>query len=115
MPIQTFVTHLRALSPAHTLTQSQTLAWLVEAHTRAERTLSMRNGSQFEEDQPPSDLLHVTCTGYASPSAAQSLVSKRGGGATRALPTRITWVPTPHYLRSASPRVLLQPPTRCDL
>src|SRR5664279_951911 len=155
MPTQTFVTHLRALSPAHTLTQQQTLAWLVEAHTRAERTLAMRNGTQFEEDQfrlriahalarfgcsadkiatrgvelsdgthtawsdmrifrldekpegegmltrmrlygdvatgafdrlyagedqPPSDLLHVTCTGYTSPSAAQRLVSKRGWG-----------------------------------
>ena len=51
MPTQTFVTHLRALSPAHTLAQPQTLAWLVEANTRAERTLAMRNGTQFEEGQ----------------------------------------------------------------
>jgi predicted naringenin-chalcone synthase len=32
------------------------------------------------DDSPPHDLLHVTCTGYASPSAAQKLVSKRGWG-----------------------------------
>ncbi len=36
------------------------------------------------EDVAPRDLLHVTCTGYASPSAAQKLVAKRGwGGHTR--------------------------------
>lgn len=35
---------------------------------------------------PPRDLLHVTCTGYASPSAAQQLVTRRGWGkATRVL------------------------------
>jgi predicted naringenin-chalcone synthase len=39
-----------------------------------------------QEDQPPSDILHVTCTGYASPSAAQRLVSKKGWG----LHTRVT-------------------------
>ncbi len=37
-----------------------------------------------EETEPPDDLVHVTCTGYASPSAAQKLVAKRGwGGHTR--------------------------------
>lgn len=35
---------------------------------------------------PPSDLIHVTCTGYASPSAAQRLVARRGWGQS----TRIT-------------------------
>jgi predicted naringenin-chalcone synthase len=155
MPTQTFVTHLRALNPAYTMTQQQTVAWLVEAHTRAEMTLATRNGTHFDEDrfrvriahalarfgcsadkiatrgveladgthtswpdmqifrldvkpegegmlsrmrlyadvaagaferlyaevdQPPSDLLHVTCTGYASPSAPQRLVSTRGWG-----------------------------------
>jgi predicted naringenin-chalcone synthase len=39
-----------------------------------------------DEDVPPRDLLHVTCTGYTSPSAAQRLVSKRGWGAR----TRVT-------------------------
>ena len=34
------------------------------------------------ENQQPSDLLHVTCTGYTSPSAAQLLVSKEAGGST---------------------------------
>jgi predicted naringenin-chalcone synthase len=29
---------------------------------------------------PPDDLVHVTCTGYASPSAAQRLISSRGWG-----------------------------------
>jgi predicted naringenin-chalcone synthase len=32
------------------------------------------------EDEPPSDLVHVTCTGYVSPSGAQRLVSTRGWG-----------------------------------
>jgi predicted naringenin-chalcone synthase len=31
-------------------------------------------------ESPPSDLLHVTCTGYESPSAAQRLVTARGWG-----------------------------------
>lgn len=31
-----------------------------------------------KDDSPPTDLLHVTCTGYASPSAIQSLLSARG-------------------------------------
>jgi hypothetical protein len=34
MPAQTFVTQFRAHSPVCTLTQEQTFAWLVEAHTR---------------------------------------------------------------------------------
>lgn len=33
------------------------------------------------EADPPSDLIHVSCTGYASPSGAQKIVSKRGWGA----------------------------------
>ena len=37
-----------------------------------------------ESDTAPADLIHVTCTGYTSPSAAQRLVAKRGwGGQTR--------------------------------
>ena len=155
MPTQTFITHLRALNPAHTMTQAQTVFWLVEGHTRAEMTLAKRNGTHFDEEQfrvriahalarfgcsadkiatrgveladgthtiwsdmqifrlhekpegegmssrmrlysevaarvferfyaeeeePPSDLLHVTCTGYVSPSAPQRLVSTRGWG-----------------------------------
>jgi predicted naringenin-chalcone synthase len=34
----------------------------------------------------PDDLIHVTCTGYASPNGAQKLVAKRGWGGT----TRVT-------------------------
>jgi predicted naringenin-chalcone synthase len=38
-----------------------------------------------DEEDPPSDLLHVTCTGYASPSAIQRLIErKRWGIWTRA-------------------------------
>ena len=37
---------------------------------------------QFYEEiiNPPDDIIHVTCTGYASPSCAQKLVSKKGWG-----------------------------------
>jgi len=34
-----------------------------------------------EGSEPPSDLVHVTCTGYVSPSGAQRLVASRGWGA----------------------------------
>jgi predicted naringenin-chalcone synthase len=37
-------------------------------------------------DDPPDDLIHVTCTGYVAPSAAQQLVAARGWGAR----TRVT-------------------------
>jgi predicted naringenin-chalcone synthase len=40
---------------------------------------------QLEPD-PPDDLVHVTCTGYASPSGAQLLVANRGWGSR----TRVT-------------------------
>jgi predicted naringenin-chalcone synthase len=155
MHAQTFITRFRALDPTYTMTQPQTLAWLVEAHTQAEATQSARNATRFDEgkfrvriahalarfgcgadkigtrgvefadgthtvwsdmqilrlderpegagmltrtglfadvaerafdrlfgaeERPPADLLHVTCTGYASPSAAQRLVSKKGWG-----------------------------------
>jgi predicted naringenin-chalcone synthase len=36
--------------------------------------------------RPPTDLIHVTCTGYVSPSGAQELVAKRGWGSQ----TRVT-------------------------
>jgi predicted naringenin-chalcone synthase len=39
-----------------------------------------------DEAVPPHDLVHVTCTGYASPSAAQKLVARRGWGTK----TRVT-------------------------
>ena len=36
------------------------------------------------EREPPDDLVHVTCTGYVSPSGAQKLVARRDwGGSTR--------------------------------
>ncbi len=39
-----------------------------------------------DEYEPPDDLIHVTCTGYVSPSGAQRLVAQRGWGAA----TRVT-------------------------
>ena len=33
-----------------------------------------------DETRPPDDIVHVTCTGYVSPSAAQQLVTRRGWG-----------------------------------
>jgi predicted naringenin-chalcone synthase len=39
-----------------------------------------------DESVPPDDLVHVTCTGYVSPSGAQKLVAQRGWGAA----TRVT-------------------------
>ena len=55
------------------------------------QVFSERVADYFEEAfppdaTPPRELLHVTCTGYASPSAAQALVSARGWGAH----TRVT-------------------------
>jgi predicted naringenin-chalcone synthase len=38
------------------------------------------------EREPPDDLIHVTCTGYVSPSGPQNLVAARGWGAR----TRVT-------------------------
>lgn len=38
------------------------------------------------EREPPDDLIHVTCTGYVSPSGAQRLVAQRGWGSL----TRVT-------------------------
>jgi predicted naringenin-chalcone synthase len=41
----------------------------------------------YEHDQdPPDDLIHVTCTGYVSPSGAQKLVARKGWGSH----TRVT-------------------------
>ncbi len=38
--------------------------------------------SYADENDPPADLIHVTCTGYVSPSGGQKLVARRGWGAT---------------------------------
>ena len=38
----------------------------------------------YADEAAPDDLIHVTCTGYASPNGAQKLVSRRGW------PTRVT-------------------------
>jgi predicted naringenin-chalcone synthase len=40
----------------------------------------------FDDAIPPRDLMHVTCTGYVSPSGAQRVVARRGWGAR----TRVT-------------------------
>jgi len=36
--------------------------------------------AEYEGTAAPSEIIHVTCTGYLSPSAAQKLVAKRGWG-----------------------------------
>jgi predicted naringenin-chalcone synthase len=41
-------------------------------------------GAYAHDGEPPDDLVHVTCTGYVSPSGAQKLVAARGW------PTRVT-------------------------
>ena len=155
------LTNFRTVSPAHTIAQADSLAWIASAHARAEATLARGDGRLFvesgfrahvarrlarfgcgaekiasrgheladcshtrwaemdiyrlddlaggegmlartrvfndrargvlarlyaEEAVPPADLVHVTCTGYASPSVAQLLVADRGWGDT----TRVT-------------------------
>jgi predicted naringenin-chalcone synthase len=35
---------------------------------------------EYAEETPPSDMIHVTCTGYVSPSGAQRVVASRGWG-----------------------------------
>ena len=44
---------------------------------------------------PAGRYLHVTCTGYVAPSAAQKLLVKRGWQARTGSPTPTTWVATP--------------------
>jgi len=41
---------------------------------------------EYADETPPSDMIHVTCTGYASPSGAQRVVASRRWGAV----TRVT-------------------------
>ena len=42
--------------------------------------------AEYEGATPPSEIIHVTCTGYLSPSGAQKLVAKKDWGTT----TRVT-------------------------
>ncbi len=55
----------------------------MRARTRAFGRIAQRALSQLfvEEQTAPQHLLHVTCTGYESPSAAQVLVANQGWGA----------------------------------
>lgn len=77
-----------------TLDFSEDVLYDLRTHPRGKGTLA-RTG-QFErvvddyfvdayahEPVAPDDLIHVTCTGYVSPSGAQKLVARRGWGATR--------------------------------
>ena len=154
--LSTFFYNFRSLRPACLSTQSETFAWLANAHARAEATQARIGGRAFDESQfrdrmthrlarfgcgqdkiasraheladcshtrwsdmqvyrlddqptgvgalartrfftktvegvfdrlysecgtPPTDILHVTCTGYDSPSAAQRMVARKGWGA----------------------------------
>jgi|CZKU01.1.fsa_nt_gi predicted naringenin-chalcone synthase len=149
------LSEFRSVNPAHTIAQTESLAWIASAHARAEATLACAEGRSFdettfrdqfarrlarfgcssetiasrghelddcghtrwaemgvyrldehpegegmlartrifddrargvvarlyaEEDTAPADLVHVTCTGYVSPSAAQRLVADKGWG-----------------------------------
>lgn len=60
-----------------TAARAQLYSEIVDAYFEAEYGV---------DDAPPSDLIHVTCTGYVSPSGAQRVVMNRGWGAT----TRVT-------------------------
>lgn len=59
-----------------------------EARTKlfAEITEAYFEAEYSAEQVLPDDLIHVTCTGYASPNGAQKLVANRGWGVT----TRVT-------------------------
>ena len=50
--------------------------------SRLYQEISSRAFDRFyrEETEPPPAILHVTCTGYASPSGAQRMVAERGWG-----------------------------------
>ncbi len=71
------------------------------------------------ESCAPDDLIHVTCTGYVSPSGAQKLVANRGWGAT----TRVThayqmgcYAAVPAVRMAAAFIAMASPtPWRCDL
>ncbi len=52
----------------------QTLARMAVYEREADRHFE----HLYENASAPEDIVHVTCTGYASPSAAQRLVSRRG-------------------------------------
>lgn len=60
-----------------TAARSRAYAGAVDAYFQAE----------YEHDeQPPGEIVHVTCTGYVSPSGAQKLVQQKGwGAATRVI------------------------------
>ena len=60
----------------------------MKARTQAFGRIAARAFTQLfcEVSSPPEHLIHVTCTGYESPSAAQRLVASRGWGSR----TRVT-------------------------
>lgn len=50
------------------------------------RTVDAYFAHEYNSEAPPDDVIHVTCTGYVSPSGAQKMVAARGWGAR----TRVT-------------------------
>jgi predicted naringenin-chalcone synthase len=72
----------RAASPAHPHGRGATARIAVYRHA-VDGYFAAAYG---DERDPPDDLIHVTCTGYASPSGAQKVVAARGWGAR----TRVT-------------------------
>ena len=47
----------------------------------AERVAAYFEATYADVTEPPDDLIHVTCTGYVSPSGAQRVVASKGWGA----------------------------------
>ncbi len=45
-----------------------------------EREVARLFDALYADDDPPGNLVHVTCTGYVAPSGAQALVARRGWG-----------------------------------
>lgn len=74
----------KALFPVDRLPEGVSTAARMDAFAfMAERAL---RALYADEDAPPQELVHVTCTGYAAPSAPQVLVEERGWRAR----TRVT-------------------------
>lgn len=74
----------KTLFPLHRQPEGAPLGLRMDAFAAmADRALENLYPAQDESEEdaaPPEELLHVTCTGYAAPSAAQKLVERRHWG-----------------------------------
>ncbi len=111
----------KRLFPLHRQPQGETLSARMDAFAEmADRAFNeLYASTNGAEEAPPDEILHVTCTGYASPSAGQKLIEQRKWhdqthlthiyhmGCYASLPAlRVA----AGYLASSSPS-----PARCDL